>query len=48
VGRREDVLRPPDREDAAFLSYCPRCQAQYTRSDGHCADCGGVQVQPFA
>ena len=47
VGRREDVLRPPDREDASSLSYSPRCQAQYTRSDGHCADCESGQVQPF-
>jgi hypothetical protein len=47
VGHREDVLRAPHRGDTTFLSYCPRCEAQYTRPDGYCADCRAVHVQPF-
>jgi hypothetical protein len=30
----------PERSDAECRSYCPRCQAQFTRAEGTCSDCG--------
>lgn len=37
----------PHRSDPDGKSYCPRCQAQFTRTDGVCSDCGIVLV-PFS
>jgi hypothetical protein len=38
--RAEELLRAPKPTDASCLSYCPRCQAQFTFREGKCADCG--------
>jgi hypothetical protein len=40
------LLAPPARADAGSASYCPRCQAQFTRVTGTCSDCG-VTLAPF-
>jgi hypothetical protein len=36
------VAAPPDAGDAGATAFCPRCHAQYVRSDGNCSDCSGV------
>jgi hypothetical protein len=43
-----DLVKPPARNDETCHSYCPRCEAQFTGSEGTCADCGGVPLVAFA
>jgi hypothetical protein len=43
----ETILAPPMPTDPACHSYCPRCLAQFTASEGLCPDCGGVALVPF-
>jgi len=43
---RTDVLPVPDQPENR--AYCPRCLAQFTRSQGDCSDCPGIPLQPFA
>ena len=40
-----DLTRPPAPADESCRAYCPRCQAQFTKLDARCADCGGMPVQ---
>ena len=40
----EELTRPPSPADQTCRSYCPRCEAQFTMSEGACADCGGVPL----
>jgi hypothetical protein len=43
-----ELLLPPLPTDSTCLSYCPRCQAQFTSASGECADCGGLPLLPFS
>lgn len=43
-----DVVAPPDAGEAGATAFCPRCHAQYVRSDGTCADCSGVALVRWA
>jgi hypothetical protein len=43
----EDLCRAPKPADETCRSYCPRCQAQFTTTDGQCADCGGLPLVDF-
>ncbi len=42
-----ELARPPARADDTSRSYCPRCLAQFTTTEGICADCGGLPLAPF-
>lgn len=44
--RAESLVTAPPRE-AAALSYCPACLAQYRDASMGCADCPGVRLEPF-
>jgi hypothetical protein len=44
----EELAAAPTPTDASCLSYCPRCQAQFTTLQGVCDDCGGLALTPFA
>ena len=44
----EKLLEPPEPSDSTCVSYCPRCLAQFTTTDGKCDDCGGIPLTPFA
>jgi len=49
-GQRVDLAaltRPPTPADATSLSWCPRCETQFTTRTGTCADCGGLELIPF-
>ena len=46
--RPEDLAKAPTPTDETCLSYCPRCLAQFTSTQGRCADCGGVRLVSFA
>lgn len=37
---REDLMKPPRKDDELARAYCPMCAANYVRSDGACTDCG--------
>jgi hypothetical protein len=39
-----DVIAAPDAGEAGVTAFCPRCHAQYVRSDGTCSDCSGVNL----
>jgi hypothetical protein len=41
------LTRPPAPADESCRAYCPRCQAQFTKLDACCADCGGMPVRAF-
>jgi hypothetical protein len=43
----EKLLSPPSPTEATNRSHCPRCLAQFTTSSGHCADCGGIPLEPL-
>ena len=43
----ENLLAPPQPEGEDARSYCPRCEAQYTLSEGECFACGGIPLQCF-
>jgi hypothetical protein len=43
-----EFSRAPEPADANCRSYCPRCEAQFTKSGGECADCGGIPLMAFA
>jgi hypothetical protein len=43
----DELLQAPERMDETCVSYCPRCQAQFTFADGQCSDCGGIRLVPF-
>lgn len=43
-----DVVAPPDAGEAGATAFCPRCHAQYVRSDGMCSDCSGVALVTWA
>ncbi|HKI69471.1 MAG TPA: hypothetical protein VKA67_07780, partial [Verrucomicrobiae bacterium] len=43
----EEICQPPVAADATCLSYCPRCNAQFTTTNGQCLDCGGVPLVTF-
>jgi hypothetical protein len=43
-----ELVRPPQAADATCVSYCPRCQAQFTTPTGNCTDCGGSLLVPFS
>ena len=42
-----ELAQPPPRSDETCRSYCPRCLAQFTTSEGSCADCGGMPLVAF-
>jgi hypothetical protein len=43
------VLQAPGPEDETMASYCPRCHAQFARSDAtSCPSCAGVQLINFS
>jgi hypothetical protein len=44
----EELVKPPARTEEGCLSYCPRCQAQFTTAEGVCADCGGLPLVRFS
>ena len=44
----EELLAGPPRSDPGCLSFCPRCHAQFTLSEGACPDCGSVQLLQFS
>src|SRR5439155_761583 len=44
----EELAQPPVPVDETCRSYCPRCLAQFTTSEGTCADCGGLALAPFS
>jgi hypothetical protein len=44
----EALAEPPAPADETCRSYCPRCLAQFTTSEGVCADCGGLALAPFS
>jgi hypothetical protein len=44
----EQLTRPPDPADESCLSFCPRCEAQFTSRLGSCPDCGGLALVPFS
>ncbi len=49
--RGEDVealVRPEFAPNHGFRGYCPRCLTGYTRADGTCSDCPGVELVPVA
>ncbi len=37
----------PKRLGEDVLSYCPRCERQYTHSSGACEPCGGVELRAY-
>jgi hypothetical protein len=43
-----DLAQPPTPNDETCRSYCPRCLAQFTTSEGACADCGGLTLVVFS
>jgi hypothetical protein len=43
-----DLLSPPIPEDDNVRSYCPRCLSQFTREQGACPSCGGIDLLPFS
>jgi hypothetical protein len=43
-----ELTRPPTPLDATCRAFCPRCHAQFTSTNLHCSDCGGLAAQPFA
>jgi hypothetical protein len=45
--KAEELLKPPTPADATCLSYCPRCESQFTSAQGNCADCGGLALVAF-
>ena len=48
MGCLQDVVRPPEREGAHLVSYCPSCHGQYARADGECRDCPSVALHRFS
>ena len=42
------LAAPPKPSEPVNVSFCPRCQAQFVRRDGACADCGGRPLQAFS
>ena len=42
-----ELIGPPKPLDETCRAYCPRCHAQFTRSDGSCSDCGGMPLKSF-
>jgi hypothetical protein len=44
AGLWSDVTAPPEAGEAGAIAFCPRCHAQYVRSDGTCSDCSGVRL----
>src|SRR5205807_13060 len=44
----EELAQAPLPSDDTCRSYCPRCLAQYTNSQGACADCGGLPLVAFS
>jgi hypothetical protein len=43
----EKLNQPPLPLDVHCVAWCPRCEAQFTRRDGACADCGGMPLLPL-
>ncbi|MDB6019129.1 MAG: uncharacterized protein JWR19_3618 [Pedosphaera sp.] len=43
----EELTRPPAPTDETCRSFCPRCGAQFTATEGVCADCGGLGLVRF-
>ena len=43
----DELCRPPAPADASCRAYCPRCGAQFTTPEGHCADCGRLALAAF-
>ena len=43
----DELNQPPQPNDDTCCGYCPRCQAQFTTSEGNCADCGGLSLVSF-
>ncbi len=37
-----ELSRAPKPSDESSRAYCPRCEAQFTSVESHCADCGGL------
>lgn len=44
----EELCQPPKPGDESSRAYCPRCEAQFTSTEGCCADCGGLALVAFA
>jgi hypothetical protein len=40
----DNLVKPPKPADETCLSYCPRCEGQFTTVTGTCPDCGGVEL----
>jgi hypothetical protein len=43
----DGLCRAPKPADETCRAYCPRCHAQFTKSTGRCADCGGLALAAF-
>jgi hypothetical protein len=44
----KELTQPPEQADETCRSYCPRCRAQFTTTEGVCADCGGLPLVAFS
>lgn len=43
----DKLLKPPQPLDDSCTAYCPRCLAQFIKTEGGCPDCGGRPLQIF-
>jgi hypothetical protein len=43
----EELIGAPVARDSECRSYCPRCEAQFTRLGGECPDCGQGTLVPL-
>ena len=41
------LLSPPAKEDPAAVSFCPRCEREFSPAASTCTDCGNIPLQPF-
>lgn len=44
----ETLCAAPAPRDASSKSFCPRCDAQYTITEGTCSTCGAIDLKPLA
>jgi hypothetical protein len=43
----ETLAAGPDHPQPSTLAYCPRCHAEYQKTEGECEDCGGISILPL-
>lgn len=43
----DQLLAPPSEADPGAVAFCPRCLAQFRRSEGPCSTCAGVGLLPL-